>query len=240
MSRSKKRKKNIKERTIGYKITEYIKNNYGKAVIFVVGSVVTLLLTKACDQIMPSQPTVVEKIPDTIQVVHVYDSLYASAMRINMQQTEESLNSMLRKQSGNITNQKQNKSVKVNKLFTSANFPNAKGYASNSAAQYFSLEMSSLKQSYVDFTLDFFDENILEEIYCLSVKICKLQEGKKFLVLDANYEKRIGKNLIRLKNIFTDGNYDVEVGFFLNKDRNSKYPNFYKESRYINKAEKKE
>ena len=237
MSKGKKRNNN-QEKTLGYTIKEYIKNNYGKAIIFVVGVVVTLLLTKACDQIMPSQPTVVEKIPDTIQVVHVYDSLYASAMRINMQQTEESLNSMLRKQSGNITNQ--NKSVKVNKLFTSANFPNAKGYASNSAAQYFSLEMSSLKQSYVDFTLDFFDENILEEIYCLSVKICKLQEGKKFLVLDANYEKRIGKNLIRLKNIFTDGNYDVEVGFFLNKDRNSKYPNFYKESRYINKAEKKE
>lgn len=61
---------------------EYIKSNYGKAIIFVIGIVVTLILTKACDKIVPSQPVVVEKVPDTIQVVYVYDSLFDSATKL--------------------------------------------------------------------------------------------------------------------------------------------------------------
>lgn len=218
------------------RIWAYLKNHWIEFVCSIVVVIISVLLTKACDRVMPNQPVVVEKIPDTIQVVHIYDSLFDSYTRISIQQSEESLNASLRNQNGNMSNKSLYTEGNVNKLYTSAYFPNAKGYVSNSSAQYFSLEMSPLNQSYVDFTLDFFDENILVDVYCISIKVCKTQNGRSVLVLEANYEKRKGKNLIRLKNIFTDGNYQIEVGFFLSKDRNSQYPNFYNETKYVNNA----
>lgn len=99
--------------------------------------------------------------------------------------------------------------------------------------------MSPLRNSYVDFTVNFFDENLLAEIYCLSLKVCKIQDEKKVLVLDANFEKKANNNVIRMKNIFGNENYEIEVGFFFSKDINSQYPNFYRETRYINNKVKK-
>ena len=113
-------------------------------------------------------------------------------------------------------------------------FPNAKGYSTSSAAPYFSLEMSPLDQSFVDFSFSFFNEKILEEIYCISLKVFSIQSGGgRVYILDENYEKQKGRNIIRLKNIFTSGRYEVEVGFFLKKDINAQYPAFYREAKYI-------
>ena len=234
MARNKK--KNSKEKTIGSVIKEYIKNNYGKAIIFIVGAIVTLLLTKACDKIVPSQPVVVEKIPDTIQVVYVYDSLFDSATRTYLQQSQEPIKTNLNNQSRRGSSSIQSSyATNVNSLFPTAKFPNAKGYITNSAVPYFSLEMSPLDNSYVDFSFNLFNEKILDEIYCISLKIFSIQSGGgRVYILDENYEKQKGRNIIRLKNIFTSGKYEVEVGFFLKKDINAQYPAFYRETKYIN------
>jgi hypothetical protein len=239
MARSTKRnkKKNSQEKTIGAIVMEYIKSNYGKAIIFVIGIVVTLILTKACDKIVPSQPVVVEKVPDTIQVVYVYDSLFDSATKAYLQQSEEMIKTNLKNQSRRGSTSTQSYTANVNNIFPSAKFPNAKGYSTNSAAPYFSLEMSPLDQSFIDFSFSFFNEKILDEIYCISLKVFSIENGGgRVYILDENYEKQKGRNIIRLKNILTSGRYEVEVGFFLKKDINAQYPAFYREAKYINKS----
>jgi len=232
MSKRKKVKQKKQDKARLSQILEYLKNRWIETLISIAIVIISVLLTKACDRIMPNQPIVIEKIPDTIQVIHVHDPLLDSLS--SMYESEGPVDNCLRKQIATPKNMNRPHSKKVNKVFPSAVFPKAKGYSIKSAAPFFTLDMSPLGHSYVDFTLNFFDEEILAEIYCLSLKVCKIQNGKRILVLDANYEKKTGNNVIRLKNIFGNDNYEIEVGFFLFKDRNSQYPNFYRETRYVN------
>lgn len=205
----------------------------------ILSAIVTVFVTKACNRIMPDNPIVVEKVSDTIQVVHTYNPLSDSAWTEFKKQSEEMVDV-------NVIQQKKNsyslsKSNNISKVFTSARFPNSKGYTSRSAAQYFVLEMSPLNLPYVDFTINFFNEELLSEIYCLSIKICKIRDGKREAVLDENYEKRQSvENVIRLKNIFnTSDKYEIAVGFFFLKDIEEKYPDFYMDTIYINNSQMK-
>ena len=231
----KQKKRNRAEYSL---ILEYLKGHRIEILISIMIVFISVLLTKACDRIMPDRPIVVEKIPDTIQVVHLHDSFTDSLSAINSE-TESVVENRLRNQIGNRSSKNQSHNIKVNKVFYSADFPKAKGYSVKSAAPYFSLEMSPLSNSYVDFIVNFFDEELLVDIYCLSLKVCKIQDEKRVLVLDANFEKKANNNVMRIKNIFGNENYEIEVGFFFSKDRNSQYPNFYRETRYINNKDKK-
>ena len=251
-------------------ICSYIKKHYVEAIVFVMGVVVTIILTKVFNSFLPDPPVVVEKVPDTLQVVHVYEQIPDSILKKSMRKSEALIEEKLRKK---INENRQNpKTVKdarlllsdsadmqkqskvstdttmskderkrgdqelLNKVFSAAHFPNAKGYSIKSSAPYFFLEMSPQDDSYVDFTLNFFDERVLKDIYCLSIKICIVTNGRRNLVLDANYEKGTGrKNIIRLKNIFNSAeDYEIQVGFFQTKDTNAQYPDFYREIRHIN------
>ena len=233
MSKRKKIKQKKQDKARLSQILEYLKKKWIETLISIAVVIISVLLTKACDRIMPNQPIVIEKIPDTIQVIHVHNPLLDTLSFI-YNESEGPVDNCLRNQIATPPKKNQSQSIKVNKVFPSAVFPKAKGYSIKSAAPFFTLEMSPLGHSYVDFTLNFFDEEILAEIYCLSLKVCKIQNGKRILVLDANYEKKTGNNVIRLKNIFGNDNYEIEVGFFFSKDRNSQYPNFYRETRYVN------
>ena len=216
------------------RFVDYIKRNYVHSIIFIIGVVVTLLITKACDRIIPDSPVVVEKIPDTINVVHVYDPLSDTVWTTN-KDTEDIIETTIVKRSKKNTDDNFFARGDVNMVMKTAFFPNAKGYTIKSAASYFSLGMSNLDQPYVDFVFHFFNEEIVADIYCLSIKIFKNQNGEKIYILDENYEKRTGQNIIRLNNIFTSGNYEIEIGFIFTKDKDTKYPNFYREVKYINR-----
>lgn len=237
---SRKKKANQKKRDVIElpMILDYLKGHWVEILMSIAIVFISVLLTKACDRIMPDQPIVIEKIPDTIQVVHLHNS-FVDSLSVTNSETESPIENRLRPQIGNYRNKNQSDNIKVNKVFLSAVFPKAKGYSVKSAAPFFSLEMSPLSNTYVDFILNFFDEEMLAEIYCLSLKVCKIQNGKRVLVLDANFEKRANNNVIRVKNIFGNESYEIEVGFFFSEDRNSQYPSFYREIRYINNKGKK-
>lgn len=279
---SKKGTRKIKKKGKWNAIEEFIKYHFYKFVIFVFGGIVTALIAKACDRIIPEQPIVVEKNPDTIHVVHVFDSFSDSTLKSSVVKIKDSIEAHLKSPVEKRTNQvhsfsKKNKNYseedtisdsrenktnklieqnyniqiinrkndnqslqekKFNRVFSSVSFPNAKGYTINSSAPYFSLDMSPLNNTFVDFTLDFFDEELWTDIYCLSIKVCKEQGGKKILFLDTNYEVTFGRNIIRIKNIFLEDDYEIDVGFFFSKDINAKYPNFYRETRHVNNCSK--
>ena len=219
---------------------EYVKKHFAVIIGVILTAVVSAVITKACDRIIPDPPTIVEKVPDTIQVVHMYDSLFSGAAMVYLQQSEEAIDADLRTYTKDRKSQKVDNKETANKVFISASFPNAKGYTTKSSAAYCSIEMSPLDKAYVDFTIDFFSEEIFSEIYCLSIKVFKVQNGGRVYILDENFEKRTGQNVIRLKDIFASEKYEIEVGFFLTKDRNAQYPDFYSEAKYINKIPHKE
>ena len=245
-SKNKKQNKDQQEESIWRKCLRTVTDT--RTIIGIVFSAVVYGgISKACDKLVPDTPVVVERIPDTVQVVHVYNPSPDSLSIYLSKQTEEQVNAYLKqKRSNKISDEHQshveklnNKSQKeiskffANKVFVNASFPNAKGYSSKSSAPYFTMKVSELSFPYVDFTIDFFSEEVLSEIYCLSLKVCKTTNERKFLVFDANYETKGKLNVIRINNIFSSDEYEVEVGFFLSKDRDKQYPDFYRESRVI-------
>jgi len=234
---NKKHKHNMNVRV---ELLQINKKNIVKATIFIAGVIVTLLITKACDRIIPDSPVVVEKIPDTIKIVHVYEPLADSVLDYTIKTTEDIVKKAIDYRPKNESLQYSDNYENVNHILKSVSFPNAKGYTVQSAAPYFSLEMSELNQPFVDFIYHFFNENQISDIYCLSIKVFRVQNGESVYVLDENYSIKKGLNIIRMNNIFTSGDYEVEVGFIFLNDVNSKYPNFYREVRYINNSLKKE
>ena len=233
MSKAKRNRQKKQEKVERLQVRDHLKKHWIDILVTVVTAVISVLLTKACDRIIPDQPIVIEKIPDSIKVIHVHDPLQDS-LSVVYNKSESPVENRLRNQIGNRKNDSRSHILKFNKVFPSADFPKAKGYSIKSAAPYFSLDVSPLSYSYVDFSVNFFDEEILAEIYCLSLKVCKVINGKSILILDEYFEKRTGKNVIRLKNIFGNEKYEIEVGFFFSKDKNSQYPSFYREIRYVN------
>ena len=55
-------------KNVRVELWQTIKKNIVKATIFITGVIVTLLITKACDRIIPDSPVIVEKVPDTIKI----------------------------------------------------------------------------------------------------------------------------------------------------------------------------
>jgi len=231
-----KKKRNKQKMSLWLRFVDFIKKNYVKAIIFITGIIVTLLITKACDRIIPDSPVIVEKIPNTINVVHVYEPLSDTTLTVTNKKTEGVVETAIVKQKRNNTDKDKYDGEKVNKVMTTISFPNAKGYTVQSAAPYFSLEMLHNDSSYIDFVFHFFNKDMLSEIYCLSIKVFKCIGNKKIYVLDENYEKRTDMNVIRLNNIFTSSNYQIELGFVFIKDKDKLYPNFYRQIKFINNS----
>lgn len=227
-------------KNVRVELWQTIKKNIVKATIFITGVIVTLLITKACDRIIPDSPVIVEKVPDTIKIVHVYDPLADSVLDYSIKPTEDFVKAAIAYRPKNDSHQYSDNNENVNHILKSVSFPNAKGYTVQSAAPYFSLEMSELNQPFIDFVYHFFNEDYISDIYCLSIKVFRVQNGESVYVLDENYSIKKGINIIRMNNIFTSGDYEIEVGFILLNDVNSEYPNFYREVRYINNSLKKE
>lgn len=217
-------------------LKQYIKANWLKAVIFVVGVVVTLLFTKACDRIFPDAPVVVREVMDTIKIVHTYDfnldndSIVNSKLKIRLENI-----ALSEQYDEKVKNKMTKNSSSPNLIITSSVFDKAKGYSIGNAMPYFSLKMSSLDGHYIDFEYDFINNEILKEIYSLSLKIYKIEDGKRIYVMDENYSVKRDKNLIRINNMLSQGRYEIQAGFTFKKDIDEEYPTFYRIERVLEK-----
>jgi hypothetical protein len=212
------------------------KHNWIKTIFWiVVTAIITLLIDKSCDRIMPNTPVVVKEVSDTVKIIHSYDfntdkdsltktQLMAKLENIKLAQTYESKIAKRIKEKSDF-----------NSIMLNAKFPNAKGYTSCDASAYFSFQMSSLQNDYIDFIITFINSNILDDIYCLSLKIFKVENENRTYVLDENYIIKNDLNQIRITNSLPKGLYEISIGFTLKKDQNAEYPHFY----HISKIEKK-
>lgn len=122
-----------------------------------------------------------------------------------------------------------------NLIMTNPEFPNAKGYSMGNAMPYFSIKMSPLNKTFIDFEFEFINNEILAQIYTLALKINKIEGNKRIYVLDENYYVKQDINIIRINNMLPKGKFEINVGFTFIKDKNDEYPTFYRVVKYVEK-----
>lgn len=217
------------------RLRSHIKKNWQKAAYSLLGMIVGLLLTKACNAIWPDTPVVVKEHTDTVNVIHSMDPLQVDSDSIIRKQIEHQLMNieLLNKYEEQITGKREAAKAKACKIVVGNPYPNSRGYSTQSASSYCFIELNT-NGPFLDITYDFFREDYLDLVNTLCVKISRKnsEDGKNYVVLDMNYEPHQGDNglLVRMVNDFPSGEYTIEAGFILKKNRQDKYPEFYRQT----------
>lgn len=219
------------------KIKEYIEKNKWIITIFwiIVTAIISIGIERSCNRIMPENPMVVKEITDTVWIMHNYDlgnindSLTNAQLRRKLENIE-----LLQRYEAEII-RKDKPIERANFIMLDASFPNMKGYCLQGATSFFSYEMSSLNERIIEFRLSFFDDLILNEIYCLILKIHKIENNQRIYYEEQYYNVNGVNNLIRIANTLPNGKFEFCIGFVLKRDRLSEYPNTYLVSKIVSK-----
>lgn len=219
------------------KIKEYIEKNKWIVTIFwiIVTAIITICVERSCNRIIPEDPVVVKEYTDTVKIVHCYDfgDLNDSLINTKLRRKLENIELAQMYEAEII---KKDKSIRrANSIMLDASFPNMKGYRICGAMSYFSYEMSSLNEKLIEFNLSFFNESILNDIYCLVLKIHKIENNKRIYYEEQYYNVNGTNNLIRIANSLPQGKFEFSVGFVLKRDRLSEYPDTYQVSKVASK-----
>lgn len=193
----------------------------------VITAIITVIIEKACNKVSPEEPVIIKEITDTIRIMHTYDFDGFNDSIVNMQLRYKLENIELAQRYEEKISNRIKDTTYCNSIMMGVDFKNAKGYSVKDASPYFTMNMSSLDKELIDFELFFFDKKMLSNIYCLNLKILKINNGRKVLVLDENYYVNQSGNRIKIANTLSQGLYEFSVGFVLKKDKDLKYPIIY-------------
>lgn len=219
------------------KLSEKAKNNIRNASLFILGVIVTIIITKTFDTIIPSNPLIVKEYTDTIKIVHDYKISNVLNDDSNRQELEkkikniELLNNYDKQIKVRIAQTKKDDGIIPNLIITgSYKRLKSKGYKQDSSSAYFSSECSDLNNDFLDIKLDFFTPSIIKDIACLRVNIYRFDnknanEAMTF-VLEEFYEVKSQNNIIRISNDFSKGRYEILYGFIFKEELTKTYPSF--------------
>lgn len=220
------------------KIKAWIQNNpWCKKVFWLIfGSIITLFCDKACNIIMPDNPTIVKEITDSIRIIHAYDFNVGEDSVVNAQ-LQMKLENIALAQTYELKIDELKSQLKsdFNRIILNSKFPNAKGYILDSGMPFFVANIPSLQEEFIDIKITLFNSDIINGIFCLSVKIDAIDNNRLVVVLDQNYYVNSLDNYIRIANVFPKGTYKISVGLILKKDYKSEYPRFYQISKTLKK-----
>ena len=206
----------------------FIKHGWIKTIVgIIITAIITANVDKACNRVSPEEPVIVKEITDTIKIVHTYDFDEYNDSIVNMQLRYKLENIELAQMYEEKISNRIKDPTQCNSIMVGDNFKCAKGYSLRDAAPYFTLNMSPLDKEFIDFELHFFDKKFLSNIFCLNLKIHRIDNGRRVFVLDENYYVNESGNKIRIANTLSLGLYEFSVGFVLKKDKNLKYPIIY-------------
>jgi hypothetical protein len=208
------------------------------ALLFVLGVVVTVMITKTSDKIVPNDPVVVKQYSDTIRIIHDYklpEKLDNDSERLALQSKIKNLELLndYDKQISEKLASIEEKSGSTPNLIISQNIDfSGTGFMSASSSPYFTAECPNINAGkYLDLQLFFLNPSIAKDIACLRVNMYKYDNvtssQASSYVLEDFYEVKPNQNLIRISNDFSPGKYEVMFGFVFKKDMNNKYPRFY-------------
>ena len=213
-----------------------IKKGWIKTVTWIViTAIITVTIEKACDRVSPEEPVIIKEITDTIRIVHTYDFDEYNDSIVNMQLRYKLENIELAQKYEEKISSRIKDSTCCNSIMIGDGFKSAKGYSLRDAAPFFTMNMSSLDKEFIDFELVFFDKKILSSVYCLNLKIHRIENGRRVYVLDENYYVKESGNRIRIANTLSRGLYEITVGFVLNKDKDLDYPIIYQITKELSK-----
>jgi uncharacterized membrane-anchored protein YhcB (DUF1043 family) len=227
------------------KISTDKKKHIKNASIFILGVIVTIIITKLSDKIVPNEPVIVKQFTDTIKVIHDY--------KLPERIDNDTIKSELVKKIKNLellNNYDKQIKERLSLLDSSSNLiPNLiltqnlsslshKGYTYASSSSYFSSDCPDLNSKFIDIKINFLNPEIVKEIAFLRVNIYKTSNEKSNqpsnFILEEFYEVK-PNNLIRINNDLSSGRYEILYGFMFKNDLNNKYPDFHFKKCYSNK-----
>lgn len=219
------------------KLSEQTKNNLRNASLFVLGVIVTIIITKTSDKIIPSDPVFVKEYTDTIKIVHNYhipSDLNDDTTRIELERkikNLELLNNYDKQIKERIALTKKSDGLIPNLILTKETERiKSKGYTYGSSSAYFTSDCPSLDNENLDIKIDFINTSIVKDIAYLRVNIYKFDnvnsaEARTY-VLEELYEVKSDNNVIRISNDFTKGKYEILYGFVFKEELSKTYPSF--------------
>ena len=216
-----------------------MKKNFRNASIFILGVIVTIIISKLSDKIFPANdPVVVKEYTDTIKVVHEYNlpkELSNDSLRRDLEAKVKNLELLnnYEKQINERLKKIDNSSTVVPNLVLTHKYNNYsfKGFTQGSSLSYFSSKCPNLDSEFIDIKIDFFNQEIIDEIAFLRVNIYKYydknsKEARSF-VLNEFYEIKPSDNLIRINNGLSNGKYEIIYGFMFKAELEEEYPTFH-------------
>ncbi len=205
--------------------------------LFVLGVIVTIIITKISDKVVPTDPVLVQQFTDTIRIVHDYnlpDKLDNDTIRRELETKLKNLELL------------NNYDIEIKKrlhcLDSGSNIiPNLiithnmksqfyKGYTQGSSNAYFSSDCPDLNSKYIDLKINFLNSSFVNEIACLRVNIYKFINDTKYqteYISEDYYQVKPSNNFIRISNGLGQGKYEILYGFIFKNDMNKEYPVFY-------------
>ena len=217
------------------KIWDYIKENWKNAVIWLLGTIIVLLLTKTCDSIWPSSPVIVKDYSDTVRIVHMVAPLPKENDSVLGRLIEQQLKNidLLNRYEAIVTNKRETLTIEPCKMIIGNPYPGSSGYSIKSSSSYCLLQFTS-NAPFIDIDYSFIRTDYSSLISALRVEITKRDEKKEKIicVFDQYFEPQIKKQemLVRIVDDLPPGEYTIEAGFYLKNDVNEKYPSFYRHS----------
>ena len=151
---------------------------------FILAAVITVFVEKACNRVSPDEPIIIKEVKDTIILVHKYDFDSYNDSVINAQLKYKLENIELSQKYEEKIAQKITKENGFNPIITDNIFTKSKGYSPKDGSPYFKLDMSSTNNDYYDFELFFIDKSMINKIFCLSLKIVKIDNMKGVIGLE--------------------------------------------------------
>ena len=220
------------------KISDQSKKNIRTGFFFILGVIVTIIITKTSDKLVPSDPIIVKEFTDTIKIVHDYQipkNLSDDSTRNELERKVknlELLNNYDKQIKERISLTKKSRDILPNLILTKKTTKIAqKGYVYGSSSSYFSSDCPTLNKDFIDIHFDFFNPKILNEIAYLRVNVYGFdkhnsKEAKTF-ILEEFYEVKPKDNFIRISNDLGKGKYEILYGFILKEDIPKEYPTFH-------------
>jgi hypothetical protein len=220
------------------KPSENWKKNIKGALLFILGVIITIIITKISDQIVPNDPVFVKEYTDTLNIVHDYivpESLNDEAIFAEFEKklrNLELLNRYDREIKERISLSETNSVFLPNLIIThSISDLKRKGFTQGSTSSYFVSNCPTFDTNFIDIEIDFFNPEITKEIAFLRVNIYRFEnlesENSRYFVLEDFYEVQPKKNFIRIYNDFAKGKYELVYGFVFKSDLNKEFPTFY-------------
>ncbi|MGK6351588.1 hypothetical protein [Parapedobacter sp. DT-150] len=219
------------------KLSENKKKNIRNASSFVLGVIITIIITKTSDKIVPNDPVIVKEYTDTIKIVHDYKIPNELNGDSTTQELErkiknlELLNNYDRQIKERITLTKNVDGVIPNLILTgSENRIKSKGYTYGSSSAYFTSVCPDMNNDFLDIRLDFFNPTFTKDIAYLRVNIYRFDNKNsneaRTSILEEFYEVKSQNNIIRISNDFPKGKYEILYGFIFNNELTKTFPSF--------------